>query len=365
MIFGELLDWYDIEVTSAISSVVSLFKEVKELERNLFTGYVSFILAKTGFYNLTCVDLYPWDIKDRTEYSTKFTLEEWVNHIDVFSCWEEERGVETDSEYFSLREHAQDWTNVFESDSDDHIKVHFLSDNCSWYLATYVDTNKKFTWFDRYTEIVGKSLRHYVIVHPEMYSKEKEDFKLVESKLKEKYGRDIFYTVDGFLHHMMDEELKKDVIKENWIAIREKILDKIKIKYPFLIKAKNSEKIQSISETLHQAEVYYNLGEAHHINSVRDSSLACESLLQLIHEIYYQKTHDKDLLFYDLINKLQDQLTTVFGPTIVSDLNYIREQRNKVSHPPITKPTDLETYAVLRKSRLFFEIFQKWIDNIS
>jgi len=72
LIFGDLLKWRAIEIKAKLDDAARLYEEIKLLEKCLFSAFISYILARAGFFNITILDLYPWDIKDKETLTTRF-----------------------------------------------------------------------------------------------------------------------------------------------------------------------------------------------------------------------------------------------------------------------------------------------------
>ncbi|GAF95351.1 unnamed protein product [marine sediment metagenome] len=46
LVFGDLLSFYDIRLENRMEPITKLYKEIKDMERVLFSLFISFIMAK-------------------------------------------------------------------------------------------------------------------------------------------------------------------------------------------------------------------------------------------------------------------------------------------------------------------------------
>lgn len=151
------------------------------------------------------------------------------------------------------------------------------------------------------------------------------------------------------------------MIIEGWTSLREKILGKLKKKWPIIVLATHSKQISEISNLISRATHKYGLGELHFEDAVKDAGVACEGLLRIICDIYKPNILKEKPEFGDLLNILKDLISSEFGDNVYQDLDFIRFWRNKVVHHPIEKPDELTTFQVIERAKIFNELFQKWI----
>ena len=370
-VFGNLLKWYDVEVSAILSDTSRLYKETQNLEKCIFTALVSYILSRVGFFNKTIVETYPWDTKDKTEYTTEFDNDDWVKHIDAFSMSEEMSDIDlqglTDVEYelaYESLTQSTEWKVLYENDEGKNLRVKFLTGPSYWYFATYHNENSKFTWVENYISELDKSIPNYIVVHPKTYEQDKIKFKELDDYLKQKLGEQTLFSVDGFLHNFVPDNMKKNVIQGNWISIREDILKDVQKQWPILVSATHSSEFSSIIQCLSNSELSYRMGKNHFREAVRDAALACESTLSLLYDIYKPKRIEEKMEFYDLQCSLKDILIDKFGENVYNDLDYIREQRNLASHAPPIEPEELTTFQVISRANIFHNLFMKWLKEM-
>ena len=363
LVFGDLLELRNIQVQGTPDEVAQLYKEITELEKRLFTAFISFILSRAGYYNDTILDLYPWDIKDEIVYTTQFRNEDWVRLIDAFSCWEEFRRDLTDAEY-EMMKNTQEWTVRYANERGEILNIKFLSGFAFWYFTEIPidegNETKRIKWVDRYLLTIDKTIKNYIVVHPVTYDENKLGFKELNSYLTDKLGEPVLFSVDGFLHKFFPEKTKKFVIIDAWLSIREEILKEIRQKWPIIVFATHSKQLSKINERLSSAELKYKQGKKYFEDAIKDAALACEELLQVIYEMNMPKQIEKSMHFYDFLCKLKEVIIDEFGENTYNDLDFIRIWRNKVLHPHPEEPDEMTTFQIIRRAEMFYKTFLKW-----
>lgn len=364
LVFGNLLDLHNIQVKGKPSDIARLYEEINELEKNVFTAFVSFALSRAGFYNRTIVDLYSWDVADRTSFTTEFKEENWIKHVDAFSCWEEFRKDLPEAEYELVKKYSE-WTVSYENDKGKTLNVRFLTGPSFWYfgkLPIYEGKGEKkyFAWIDSYLSEIDRSSTNYIVVHPETYEESKLRFKELNSQLAEKLGQTTLFSANAFLHQLFPDETKKYVVAEGWISVREKILEQVRKKWPIIVFATHAKQLSEINELISSAIHKYGLGEPHFGDAVKDAGVACEGLLRVIYDLYKPKNLGEKPELGELLDVLRDIISGELDQSMYWDLDFIRTWRNKVVHHPIEKPDELTTLQVVEKAKLLYELFSKW-----
>ena len=175
LVYGDLLSFYDIRLEDRMESIAKLYEEIKELERVLFSLFISFIMAKMGFYNQTIIDLYQWDVDVKTVYTTEFSQNDWIETMDAFLVCEAYRQNLTDAEYEFLKD-AQDWIVNYKNQQGDAIQIQFLTGEAYWYVTQYEESSTKrfnidsLSWATRYLKDIDRTNTNYIIVSPLVYN---------------------------------------------------------------------------------------------------------------------------------------------------------------------------------------------------
>lgn len=364
LIWGDMFKWYDVEVVAKLRDATRLFENIQDLENCIFAAFISFILSKRGYFNQTVLDLHPWDIKDRTEYTSEFHSEDWIQHISAFSCWEEYRGIESDAKYEAIKKHSTDWTVNFSNIDENIISVKFLSGMSGWYFFTYRDVGKTFKWVDQYLSGLRKSDTNYIVVHPSTYYEAKLKFKELNNYLYEQLGQRIILTSDEFLHKFIPGKKEKEVALEEWVLIREEILGNVRKDWPNLIFATHSKLLSKMVEKISSAEGKYRLGPPHYSDAIKDAALACEGLLNVLNDVINPKQSARTPRYVELLFGLKEIIKERFGENMFSDLDYIRKCRNEVSHPTPEEPDGLITFQVVTRAKMFYDLISKEFKEI-
>lgn len=93
---------------------------------------------------------------------------------------------------------------------------------------------------------------------------------------------------------------------------------------------------------------------------LRVQAYSCECLLLVLYQRYgnVKTQRTNKLTFDDYLSILKDELEDNVGSDIRSDLNLIREMRNRESHPEAPRTEKEEALTVLRRAQLFHERFK-------
>ncbi len=336
-VYGDLLSLYSLSVHATIADAESLFRAIRSLDDRMLTLYISYILARAGF----CAQaLATGDFPERL-YTTKFTDQDWLENLILFE--HEEEG------------YRDEWTMYFENVENEIIRILFVT-----LLRSDIDSITGEG--DEATHLLksfDESASNYVIVHPRLSRKAKETFAKTKERMKQIVGHDIVLSTGEFVSKFIPDEGKRKIIDANWETLRERILGNLQEEWSILIYSVHDEQLSDISDRLRKARLKYELGFELE-EPIKDAGISCEGLLQILHSVYPKK-HLKKMEFYDLLCNLKDVIVEEFGQDIYKDLDLIREWRNRVLHPPVTKPDAHTTLKIITKAELFHELFHQKI----
>ena len=209
----------------------------------------------------------------------------------------------------------------------------------------------------RRTKDLYRNENNVIIAHPLLSRSKKEAFLETKAKLKKRLGKDVFLSTGEFLARFIPEKEKRIVLEKNWENLRMKILERLQMEYPFLTYAINRQTIAKVEEKLRAAQLKYEEGRFE--DAIKDASVACEGLLQILGSKYGIKT--EEATFYDLQCILRDSIIEEFGENTYNDLDMIRKWRNKVVHFHKEKPDEFVTLQIVKRANLLLEIFKKKI----
>lgn len=362
LVFGELPSWFELKVLTNLEDAHNLFEHIKKVEQKLLTEYISLIMARTGYSNITVRDMYPFESNETID----FTIDDWVTHIDAFNCWEEFRKVETDAMYEMIDRHAQEWSVLFEDVGEEKIVINIITSDPSWLFMNLIGTGEVKTVFEDFIYSLDKTRRNYVVVHPNAYQKDKNVYQKFGDKVTEALGYQAFFTIEGFLHFMIPDDTKKKVIKEDWIEIRENIYSNIRSEYPFLYRAAHSKRIDRIRELVQNAESKFAFDyRGNYRDVIAESAIACEHILLVLYDIHIKRISDQNrLMLHDLIEQLRPILDEQYTENTYSDLHYIRKWRNPSVHASEIEVDELNTYQVLSRMKLFYKQFMRNMEEM-
>ena len=105
LVYGDLPSWYELTVKTNIERAKKLHEYLLDTKQNLLTGYISYVLARADYDNITIIDMDPFEENDQVETS-KFTLDDLVKQIDAFNCREEYKYVEDNDWLYEMYSRA-------------------------------------------------------------------------------------------------------------------------------------------------------------------------------------------------------------------------------------------------------------------
>jgi len=342
-VYGDLLKLYALPVQATIIEAGNLYGEIRALESRILTLYASYVLAHIGFYVelFASEDVVDMDLEPL--YTTKFKDEDWIEHLDSFEPIEE-----NPVSYW-------EWETYYENEREEKIKLIFVS----IFMAEVGPRGTKLDAVGHLLRKFDKSCSNFVIVHPKLPRKSTKMFIQAKDKMKQELGQDLVLSTGEFVAKIIPNSQKRHVIEENWSTLREKIIANLQKKWPILIFATYGQQLSDVMELLRRSRVKYETNSFE--DATKDAGIACESLLQILHSVYFLKRTAEELEFYDLLCVLKEILTEKFGGNVYQDLDFVRTWRNNVVHPRREKPDSAITLQVITKAELFNELFKKKI----
>jgi len=331
-VYGDLLCLYSLPVHATIEEAESLFRSIRSLDLRILTVYVSYVLARAGFSAAKAVEI------DTTEFEDH----DWLKHLYLFEHHAEWEGNE--------------WVHGFDNKKNERIGILFVT--LLW--SDNEPNTGKSSEAGYLLGLLDELACNYVVVHPRLSRKIKKIFMRTKERVKQIRGQDIVLSTGEFVSNFIPDEGKRKIVEANWEVLREKILrGMLQKEWPILVYSIHDQLISDIRERLEKTRLKFGLGRDME-ESIKDAGIACEGLLQILHSIYPKKFGEK-MEFYDLLCNLKEIIIEEFGQDIYDDLDLIREWRNKVLHPPVTKPDVRTTLKIITKAELFHELFHEKI----
>jgi HEPN domain-containing protein len=353
LIYGDFSKLFEIKIYGNIAEAGLLFGKLKDLDRSLLTGFISFILARVGYYSRTIFEVSGHRTIDNDD-------EDWMDDIELLvMAWAEElnemrKTIGELADTPLLREHLT-WSHYFENANDGKLlKLIFVSRaHPDWIISR----NTHGDWL--IAGGVDPSCQNCVVVHPATYKEVKKLKPEKFAEVKEVLDKEnvLLLSTDEFAGRFIPNTEKKNIVLENWIVLRNKVLDTLHKEWPILVYALKTKQLSNIDEQINLARREYEENRFEH--SIRDAGLACEALLSILY--YRDKGKEPDRLTFDeLLYSTKDLIEQEFGLLVHSDLEFVREWRNRVSHPQKEEVTlDRKTaLQVIRRSEMFHELFK-------
>ena len=342
-VYGDLLKIYSLPLVNAtISEAGNLFIELQTLENRLLTLYASYVAARSGFY----VEYWANEDAEPPMFSTEFKDADWIKNLDLLEPFETGALV--------APRMCFEWDMPYKNEPDQNLKLVFVTG----FLVEMVN-NKLEDSATHYSKLIDPLCLTYIIVHPMTLRRGGESFKEIKEELKKALGKDIFLSTSEFVSRMIPNEQERHVVEENWALLRDKLVANLQKERPVLMYATHYQQLSEAAEQIRQSKVKYDTLDF--ADAIKDAGVACESLLQILYEVYVSEKKTTEVEFYDLMCIMKDILIEKFGANIFQDLEFIRIWRNNVVHPRRERPDWSIALQVITKAKLFNELFSRKI----
>lgn len=335
-VYGNLLSLYSLPIKARIDEAESLYRSIRSLDDRMFSVYVSYILSRVGFSAANVFELNQ-DLEATHLFTTEFEDRDWFEHLDSFEHVEEG--------------YRNEWALYFGNEKNENMLILFVT-----LLVSDMDGDEAKHLLGLLQKLQrDQSASGYVVVHPSLSRLAKKTFKRTKERMKQIAGQDVVLSTGQFVSKFIPQESKRKIVEANWEVLREKILGNLLKEWKILVYSVHEKQLSQIRERLRKARLKFELGLDLE-ESIKDAGICCEGLLQILHSIYPKKTTEK-MEFYELLCSLRDEIIEGYGEDVYNDLDMIREWRNKVLHPPVTKPDFDTTLKIITKAELFHELF--------
>lgn len=338
-VYGDLLEIYNSVITTSINEAGRLWNRIRNFENKLLTVYVSYILTHEGFYLKLFTEQDFTETAEEKLFTNEFTDKDWIENFDIFP---------PEEDIFTF-----EWVEDYENTKGDKIRVIFVT-----LLVTEI--SKTGEEIDEAKRLIGyfrNDSKNFVVVHPLISRITKDIFLKAKEKMKVYVGEDVLLSTGEFVSRIITDEKKRQIIEENWIHLREKLLGYLQAEWPILTYTIHKQELEDIEEKIRQAKA--NLEMKRFEEAIMNAAVSCEGMLHILFSIYRPKKTNEKLDFYDLLCILKNILREEFGSDVYQDLDFIREWRNKVVHPSLIKPYYFDCLKVVKKTELFYELFKK------
>ncbi len=343
-VYGDLLSPFGLRVDLTLADAAAIVRDLFGLNNTVFNMYVSYVLARAGYYDCALVSNDVKGLEDQKHYSDKFRDDDWIKHWELFS-----------------RVGGESWTSNFSNHNEKlslrcvNLQLEGKEDPFKGRKSFIVwpGTSKSMT--EEFCKIYKEGGANYFVIHPAISKLDNDSFVETKSELTKSCGKEIFLST-GELRRTMFEDPSS--ISSGWATVREKLRSNFESAWPVISLSRNNEILRRAAEDLEKASLEYQ--EANYTHSIRDATFACETLLLALCQ---SKGKIKPLdvnktTFDDYLGMLKSEIEEDFGPDTFQDLNMIRIARNRYSHPPAQRPAQMDALRILRKVQLFHEYFQ-------
>lgn len=394
LIYGDFSRLLSVQVTGDMAQISSTYRELKKLDKSLYIGFVTYLLARAGYCNQTICE--KWRINSKI-YSLEHNCEicplnqklvqdqqvNWSEWIQNSFAWAEEVnelwdkfGETVDQAIEELMNFFGSWSNIFvNQETQRKIKVIF-TDSLPGQWTDISDRSSRWTESDEFNikdlknwqalNAIDPSCANYVLVRPQTYKDARKQFSDRLQQIIDKLAVENIQllSIDEFADKFVPRE-NKDIELTKWVNIRTEILESLKTNNPILIIALEWEKINNIESHLKKARQEFEnpRDNLDYENAVRNATKAVEELLQVLYHKHFGKKPE-GLTWQPLQDKLREILNDEFGDVILSDLSFLKSWRNDEVHPSDSILTKNIVLQVITRSEAFYEAVKATLSQI-
>ena len=343
-VYGDLLKFLTVKphdlpskFSASIMTVASLYDTLMKAYGNLLQSYLALALLRKGYIDefLEEADLSPEDMKWYYEDAAKTGGGEWAQDSLYFSK------AENNSEEIDIRVLRD--TPMLSPDGHLSFSVEAAADRLIQGISRNENQGKD-----------GNS-GNYIIPDPFLYRIFKEQIHKVENRIGNELPGWEFISVEQFIDRYLSDEQKdykadhKDLIKFTKAHIEGS--------FPFLAVSRHLQEISKARKEIQDSTYRSREPDRYEARElIRNATLGVEGLLYAIYwKAFNEEPKEKE--FTTLLTKLREIIQDEYGSDMYVDLEYLRDARNRVSHPGHEEPDLTEMLKVVYKSGLFLDLF--------
>ena len=352
-VYGDFLRFFTIRIgdmpsdmTTWLIKIGVFYEELKRIANNMLDAYVKLAFFQAGYVPLDVLEIASEEADEEKGNLKAIARDITMDLID--SLLEGESEYTTIEEYVNL-ENPKEGIRVmlfsFQPEVwDEEIIFGFWSEK---------EIDKL---IERITEPVHgynfKDMSLLIVVDPLTYRIAKDFIRKLKQELMEKLGEDIFLSTHELLRLLAIDRKK---FEADWSDLREKVIEKLKEKYPFLSIHDELWRIHLAQKEIREALADLSkteLKEKDCRELIWRVSNAVEAYLGVLYHRWKNKPPE-DREFGWLLNSLKSEIEGEFGEDIYNDLSFINEKRKIVDHPKPIRITIDDVIKVVRRAEIF------------
>lgn len=171
-------------------------------------------------------------------------------------------------------------------------------------------------------------------------------------------------SIEQFMVKILEGD-KDDFLKE-FEQYRSEVIKNLETLYPFLILRKEvALTIRSRKEIISSINKFQsgNIKEREEFESImRTATKGIEGLLHVLFKRAFRKLPEPEWTFNDVLSRLVDFIKDEFGPETITDLKYLNDIRNMVSHPRNFSPKKRDLINCIWRANTFIQLFDDFVD---
>lgn len=184
-----------------------------------------------------------------------------------------------------------------------------------------------------------------------------------KKEIKRNFPQWEILSIEQFMINMLEGD-KDDFLKE-FEQYRSEVIKNLETMYPFLIPRKEvALTVRSRKEIISSINKFElgGIKEPEEYESImRTATKGIEGLLHVLYKRSFRIFPEPNWTFNDVFSRLEDLIKDDFGPETITDLKYLNDIRNKVSHPRDFSPKKRDLINCILRADTFLQLFDDFV----
>ncbi len=352
-VYGDFLRFFTIRIGDMPSDMATwlikigvFYEELQKIANNMLDAYVKLAFLQAGYVPLGLLEIAEEEVAEGKGDPKALAKEITMEFIDDLLKGED-KGITVD-EYINL-ENPKECVRVMLFSFQPNV----WNDEV---ILGWWNEEERDKLIEEFTEPVHgynfENMSLLMVVDPLTYRLAKEFVRRLKQELEGKLEGNILLSTHELLSLLA---LDREKFEADWSNLREKAVEKLKEKYPFLAIHDEIWRIRRAERDIKEARAKIareSLREVDCEEIIRNVGLSIESLLGVLYH-WFRHAVPPDMTFGQLLNSLRDDIINEFGEDMYNDLAFIAEKRNLASHPKPVKLSYEDVLKVVKKAELF------------
>ena len=355
-VYGDFLRFFTIRIGGMPSDMATwlikigvFYEELQKITNNMLDAYVKLAFLQAGYVPLGLLEIAEEEFAEGKGNPKAIAREITMEFID--SLLKGEKEFITVDEYINLE------------NPKECVRVMLFSFQLVWNDEVILgrwNEEESDKLIERFTEPVHgynfENMSLLMVVDPLTYRFAKGFIRRLKQELEEKLEGNILLSTHELLSLLARDREK---FEADWSNLREKAVEKLKEKYPFLAIHDEMWRIHLAQKEIGEALADLSkteLKEKDCRELIWRVSNAVEAYLGVLYHKWKNKPPEEKEFGW-LLNSLRSEIEAEFGEDVYKDLFFINEKRKIVDHPKPIRITIDEAIKVVRRAEIFQHLF--------